>query len=35
MKLKNLAFAVVAMGVASGVLAQVKPEDQIRTASPS
>ncbi len=30
MKLKNLAFAVVAMGVASGVLAQVKPEDQIR-----
>jgi len=30
MKVKNLAFAVVAMGVASGVLAQVKPEDQIR-----
>lgn len=30
MKLKNLTFAVVAMGVASGVLAQVKPEDQIR-----
>jgi len=30
MKVKNLAFAVVAMGVAAGVLAQVKPEDQIR-----
>ena len=30
MKVKNLAFAVVAMGVAAGVLAQVKSEDQIR-----
>ena len=30
MKVKNLAFAVVAMGVAAGVLAQVKPEAQIR-----
>jgi len=30
MKLRNLAFAVAALGVASGVLAEIKPEDQIR-----